>query len=81
MKDYPYTEYEPLVQTMLTKFNLAVFYLNSTIENLYQRIGHDESAQFINKDFKKVNFISKVLSNLSFLGIEVYLKDFNKQGK
>ncbi len=24
LKDYPYTKYEPLIQTMLTKFNLAV---------------------------------------------------------
>lgn len=56
LKDYPYTEYKPLVWTMLTKFNLAVFYLDSTIENLYQRIGHNESAKIYKQRLEQSEF-------------------------
>ncbi|MFQ6341455.1 outer membrane protein assembly factor BamD [Campylobacter sp. VTCC 70190] len=56
LKDYPYTQYKPLVQTMLTKFNLAVFYLDSTIENLYQRTGRDESAEIYKQRLRESEF-------------------------
>ncbi|EGP2596100.1 outer membrane protein assembly factor BamD [Campylobacter coli] len=56
LKDYPYTEYEPLVQTMLTKFNLAVFYLNDTIHDLYERTGHTQSAEIYQERLKESEF-------------------------
>ncbi len=56
LKDYPYTEYEPLVQTMLTKFNLAVFYLNDTIHDLYKRTGHTQSAEIYQERLQESEF-------------------------
>ncbi|EAK0876859.1 outer membrane protein assembly factor BamD [Campylobacter coli] len=59
LKDYPYTEYEPLVQTMLTKFNLAVFYLNDTIHDLYERTGHTQSAEIYQERLQESEFYHK----------------------
>ncbi|EAI6906363.1 outer membrane protein assembly factor BamD [Campylobacter coli] len=56
LKDYPYTEYEPLVQTMLTKINLAVFYLNDTIHDLYERTGHTQSAEIYQERLQESEF-------------------------
>lgn len=56
LKDYPYAEYEPLVQTMLTKFNLAVFYLNDTIHDLYERTGHTQSAEIYQERLQESEF-------------------------
>ncbi|EIP4520102.1 outer membrane protein assembly factor BamD [Campylobacter coli] len=56
LKDYPYTEYEPLVQTMLTKFNLAVFHLNDTIHDLYERTGHTQSAEIYQERLQESEF-------------------------
>ncbi|EAI0652224.1 outer membrane protein assembly factor BamD [Campylobacter coli] len=56
LKDYPYTKYEPLVQTMLTKFNLAVFYLNDTIHDLYERTGHTQSAEIYQERLQESEF-------------------------
>ncbi|BEK36924.1 outer membrane protein assembly factor BamD [Campylobacter coli] len=56
LKDYPYTEYEPLVQTMLTKFNLAVFYLNDTIHDLYERTEHTQSAKIYQERLQESEF-------------------------
>ncbi|MBM0637181.1 outer membrane protein assembly factor BamD [Campylobacter sp. VicNov18] len=56
LQDYPYTEYKPLVQTMLTKFNLAIFYLDGTIQNLYQRINHYESAKIYEQRLQENEF-------------------------
>ncbi|EAI9960017.1 outer membrane protein assembly factor BamD [Campylobacter coli] len=56
LNDYPYTEYEPLVQTMLTKFNLAVFYLNDTIQDLYERTGHTQSAEIYQERLQESEF-------------------------
>lgn len=56
LKDYPYTEYEPLVQTMLTKFNLAVFYLNDTIHDLYEHTGHTQSAEIYQERLQESEF-------------------------
>ena len=56
LNDYPYTEYEPLVQTMLTKFNLAVFYLNDTIQDLYERTGHTQSAEIYQERLPESEF-------------------------
>ena len=44
-KKYPYTEYNLLVQTMLTKFNLAIFALNENIEKLYEKTGRTQSYE------------------------------------
>lgn len=59
LKEYPQTQYEPLVQTMLTKFNLAVFHLNSTIADLYQRTGREESYQIYQKELENSEFFEK----------------------
>lgn len=56
LNDYPYTEYEPLIQTMLTKFNLAVFYLNDTIQDLYERTGHTQSAEIYQERLQESEF-------------------------
>ena len=42
---YPQTQYRPLIETMLVKFKLALFYLNIQIADLYKRTGRDISAQ------------------------------------
>lgn len=36
---YPDTKYDPLVQTMLSKFNLAIYALDENIASLYKQIG------------------------------------------
>ncbi|ARJ57257.1 outer membrane protein assembly factor BamD [Campylobacter cuniculorum] len=59
LQDYPHTQYEPLVQTMLTKFNLAVFYLDDTISDLYQRIGKEESYKIYQKRLEESEFFDK----------------------
>ncbi|MBZ7948323.1 outer membrane protein assembly factor BamD [Campylobacter sp. RM9929] len=56
LKDYPDTEFNPLVQTMLTKFNLAVFYLNDTIKDLYYRTGRTQSAEIYEQKLRKSEF-------------------------
>lgn len=59
LKDYPHTQYEALVQTMLTKFNLAVFYLDSTIADLYKRTGREESYEIYEHRLQKSEFFNK----------------------
>ncbi|TKX31730.1 outer membrane protein assembly factor BamD [Campylobacter estrildidarum] len=56
LQDYPDTEYNPLVQTMLTKFNLAVFYLNDTIQDLYKRTGRMQSAEIYQQRLQENEF-------------------------
>lgn len=56
LKDYPYTQYEPLVQTMLTKFNLAIFYLDDSIADLYKRIDRQESYGIYEQKLKDSEF-------------------------
>ena len=41
---YPNTRYRPLIDTMLTKFNLAIYQLNAQIAELYKKTGREESA-------------------------------------
>lgn len=41
---YPKTEYRPLLETMLIKFKLAVYYLHENIVKLYTQTGRHESA-------------------------------------
>ncbi len=59
LKDYPHTQYEPLVQTMLTKFNLAVFYLDSAILDLYQRTNREESYEIYKQKIQESEFFEK----------------------
>lgn len=42
---YPNTRYRPLIETMLTKFQLAIFHLNEQIADLYERTGREQSAE------------------------------------
>lgn len=45
LNTYPNTEFAPLVDTMLTKFNLGVYVLDEEIASLYRRTGRDESYE------------------------------------
>ncbi len=44
-QNYPGTKYDPLVQTMLSKFNLAIYALDENIASLYKRTDRDESYE------------------------------------
>ncbi len=44
LKNYPTTQYRPLIETMLVKFKLAQYYLDTQIYSLYERIDRQESA-------------------------------------
>jgi outer membrane protein assembly factor BamD len=44
LKNYPNTQYKPLLDTMLIKFRLAEYYLNIDIYELYNRLDKDDSA-------------------------------------
>lgn len=59
LKEYPQTQYEPLVQTMLTKFNLAIFHLDGTIADLYQRTGRVESYKIYQDKLRQSEFFEK----------------------
>lgn len=59
LKKYPYTEYKPLVQTMLTKFNLAVFYLDDTIKDLYKRLDKKQSYEIYKDRIEHSEFFNK----------------------
>jgi len=56
LEQYPDTQYKPLVETMLTKFNLAVFYLDTTISDLYRRTGKKESYEIYQQRLEKSEF-------------------------
>lgn len=53
---YPNTKYDPLVKTMLAKFNLAIFALNENIAALYKRTGRDESYEVYQQILKESDF-------------------------
>ncbi|MCX2682928.1 outer membrane protein assembly factor BamD [Campylobacter sp. MIT 21-1685] len=59
LKEYPYTQYEPLVQTMLTKFNLAVYYLDDTIADLYRRTKKEEGYEVYKQRIEENEFYRK----------------------
>ncbi|RAZ25532.1 outer membrane protein assembly factor BamD [Campylobacter hyointestinalis] len=44
LKNYPATQYRPLIETMLVKFKLAQYYLDTQIYSLYDRTDRQESA-------------------------------------
>lgn len=50
---YPNTKFRPLVETMLMKFKLAEYSLNSEIYSLYERTGREESAQVYKEKLEK----------------------------
>ncbi|KAA6225951.1 MULTISPECIES: outer membrane protein assembly factor BamD [unclassified Campylobacter] len=56
LKDYPDTEFKPLVQTMLMKFNLAEFYLNESIADLYKRTDREESYEIYQQRLMQSEF-------------------------
>lgn len=45
LREYPNTQYRPLIETMLAKLSLAEIYLNEEIMALYERKGKEGSAQ------------------------------------
>lgn len=54
--NYPDTKYDPLVKTMLAKFNLAIFALDENIAALYKRTGRDESYEFYQQKLSESDF-------------------------
>ncbi|ARR00636.1 MULTISPECIES: outer membrane protein assembly factor BamD [Campylobacter] len=44
LNNYPNTQYKALIETMLVKFRLAEYYLNSDIYNLYDKLDRPDSA-------------------------------------
>lgn len=59
LKEYPNTQYKPLVQTMLTKFNIAVFYLDSTIADLYNRTNRQQSYEIYQEKLQQSEFLKR----------------------
>lgn len=59
LKEYPNTQYKPLVQTMLTKFNIAVFYLDSTIADLYNRTNRQQSYEIYQEKLQQSEFFER----------------------
>ncbi|WP_270986736.1 outer membrane protein assembly factor BamD [Campylobacter upsaliensis] len=59
LKEYPNTQYKPLVQTMLTKFNIAVFYLSSTIADLYNRTNRQQSYEIYQEKLQQSEFFKR----------------------
>ncbi|MBS4236101.1 outer membrane protein assembly factor BamD [Campylobacter vulpis] len=59
LKEYPNTQYKPLVQTMLTKFNIAVFYLDSTIADLYNRTDRQQSYEIYQEKLQQSEFFER----------------------
>lgn len=55
IQSYPDSEFRPLIDTMLVKFQLAQFELNKAIENLYQRTGREKSAKIYQERLEKSN--------------------------
>lgn len=63
---YPNSIYSEQVNTMLIKFNLAIYYLNQEIYSLYVRTNQEKSAQIYrqmleNSPFKDVKFTKPTL--------------------
>ena len=56
LNTYPNTKYDPLVKTMLAKFNLAIFALDENIAALYKRTGRDESYEVYQQRLKESDF-------------------------
>lgn len=55
-QNYPVTEFSPLVDTMLTKFNLAVYILDEEIAALYKRTGRDTSYEIYQQKLQNSEF-------------------------
>ena len=53
---YPDTKYDPLVQTMLSKFNLAIYALDENIASLYKRTDRDESYEVYTQRLEESDF-------------------------
>ncbi|EAK9945829.1 outer membrane protein assembly factor BamD [Campylobacter lari] len=65
-QNYPNVQYNDLIDTMLTKFNLAVFYLDASIAELYQKKNREQSYEIYkqkieNSDFNKIDMIKPEL--------------------
>lgn len=53
---YPDTKYDPLIKTMLARFNLAIFALDENIASLYKRTGRDESYEVYQQRLEESDF-------------------------
>ncbi|MBF7047534.1 outer membrane protein assembly factor BamD [Campylobacter volucris] len=65
-QNYPNVQYNDLIDTMFTKFNLAIFYLDTSIAELYKKLGREESYEIYkekleNSDFKNLDMIKPEL--------------------
>lgn len=54
--NYPNAKYDPLVKTMLAKFNLAIFALDEDIAALYKRIGRTQSYEVYLQKLEESDF-------------------------
>lgn len=57
-KTYPNTQFEPLVLTMLARFNLAIYALDENIAQLYERTGREQSFQIYQEKLENSEFNS-----------------------
>lgn len=55
-QNYPDNKYDPLVKTMLAKFNLAIYALDENIASLYRRTDRDESYEIYKEKLKNSDF-------------------------
>ncbi|QOR00623.1 outer membrane protein assembly factor BamD [Campylobacter sp. 2014D-0216] len=65
-QNYPNVQYNDLIDTMLTKFNLAVFYLDTSIAKLYEKKDREQSYEIYkqkieNSDFNTIEMIKPEL--------------------
>lgn len=55
-QNYPHNKYDPLVKTMLSRFNLAIYALDTNIASLYKRTDRDESYEIYKKKLEDSDF-------------------------
>lgn len=53
IQEYPNSKYRPLVESMLVKFELAKYYLDQNIRDLYKRTGRTVSEEIYNQKLNK----------------------------
>lgn len=55
--NYPSARYDPLVKTMLARFNLAIYALDQNIASLYKRTGRKESYEVYKQRLEESDFV------------------------
>lgn len=65
LSNFPNSAYKELVETMLVKFELALYFLNQNIANLYQKTGKELSFKIYEKKIKDSVFYGLSISQPS----------------